>query len=270
MKNKLLNLLLVLFTVLITITIYFKYYKILFITIVSFLSIILATLVVLIVDNESINVIPLYGFSSGLMIMSACLFLLPQSFSRSIKFGGIGLGLGIIIGYIIHTLGHLVTHKKVILESNTLSLTVHSILAGVIIGFIYNTQPEISLILGIAIVSHKGPAGYNMAQKLVKEKDSIKYVIYPAIGIGLGSIPTRMISYSLNPLLEAFLFAIATGIFIHLSMDFLPNCEKEEDIIKHSNCDDHAKIDKYRFQASLSTFIGGILILFLWLLLNFQ
>src|SRR5699024_4471261 len=52
-----------------------------------------------------------YGLASGAMITSAAIFLVPEAVEYDPIFGGLGIALGIISGFAIHTLNHRLTHS---------------------------------------------------------------------------------------------------------------------------------------------------------------
>ncbi|HLR77032.1 MAG TPA: hypothetical protein VK106_05185, partial [Balneolaceae bacterium] len=66
------------------------------------------------------------------------------------------------------------------------------------------------------------------------------------------------------------IFGIATGIFFHVAMDFLPECEIGGIIHRQSQLDshEHHRLDRYRKWAILNIFIGGGIVYLLWLIIH--
>jgi ZIP family zinc transporter len=222
---------------------------------------------VLILNNKNRkNLIPYYGFSSGLMITSSFLFLVPTTMNTSITIGSLSIAIGILLGFSIHTGGHIITHKSNLLESNLISITVHSLMGGIIIGFIYKTQPSISIVLGLSIISHKAPAGYNIANKIKQNNNDITNLFYPSIIFGIGAIITRSFEIGLPVTVKAIIIGISTGLFIHIGMDFLPRCETKQETTEYLEKDqkEHILLDKYRKQATVSTLLGSLLIIMIY------
>ncbi len=211
-----------------------------------------------------------YGLSSGAMITSACIFLVPSAIGHHPVYGGFGIAFGVMAGYAIHTLTHNLTHHTAFTEPVVLELSVHALMAGLIIGSVYAAMPELGLLLGIAIVSHKSPAGYAAARRLARREKGTLQMLIPSCAIGLTALPVSMLSIPENAITNALIFGFATGVFIHVAIDFLPECEIGGEIFKHADQDSisHHKLDFYRKRAVLTTFAGGLLVLLAWSLFH--
>ena len=209
-----------------------------------------------------------YGLASGAMITSAAIFLVPTAIKHDPIYGGVGIAAGIIAGFAIHTFNHGLTHSSFPIQPVVLELTTHALAAGLIIGMVYAAMPEIGLLLGIAIVSHKGPAGYAASRRLAMQGNSALLVLLPASAIGLTALPMSLINTPANPIANAIIFGFATGIFFHVAIDFLPECEVGGNIHKETKLDhdEHHKLDKYRQWAVMNTFLGGVLVFTVWYL----
>lgn len=207
-----------------------------------------------------------YGLASGAMITSAAIFLVPTAVNHDPVYGGLGIAAGIMAGFAIHTLNHGLTHTSFAMHPVVLELTSHALAAGLIIGIVYAAMPEIGLLLGIAIVTHKGPAGYAAARRLAMQGKSSLLLLLPASAIGLTALPMSMINVPENPVINALIFGFATGIFFHVAIDFLPECEVGGNIHRDTKLDhdEHHKLDKYRRWAVLNTFVGGLLVFVVW------
>ncbi|MDZ7682008.1 MAG: hypothetical protein U5J63_09940 [Fodinibius sp.] len=209
-----------------------------------------------------------YGLASGAMITSAAIFLVPTAINHHPVYGGLGIAVGIMAGFAIHTLNHGLTHAAFSVHPVVLELTSHALAAGLIIGMVYAAMPELGLLLGVAIVSHKGPAGYAAARRLAIQGQSPLLLLLPASAIGLTALPVSLLNIPPNAVANAIIFGFATGVFFHVAIDFLPECEVGGNIHRDTNLDhdEHHKLDKYRQWAVLNTFIGGLLVFGAWYL----
>lgn len=207
-----------------------------------------------------------YGLSSGAMITSAAIFLVPTAINHHPVYGGLGIATGIIAGFAIHTLNHGLTHTKTSIDPVVLELTSHALSAGLIIGMVYAAMPELGVLLGIAIVSHKGPAGYAASRRLTKQGKSALPVLLPAAAIGLTALPVSLLNLPANDIVNALIFGFATGVFFHVAIDFLPECEVGGKIHQETDLthDEHHKLDRYRQSAVLYTFFGGLIVFLAW------
>jgi ZIP family zinc transporter len=215
-----------------------------------------------------------YGLASGAMVASASMFLVPQAIGISQRagtpqVGGIGLALGLVAGYSAHVLGHRLTHVDVGMDLTTAQIAAHALSAGVIIGFVYGTLPALGLLLGLSIVSHKGPAGYAAARRLARDERSATALLFPAAATGVAAIPAATVALPATPWVNAVVFGFAAGIFLHVAMDFLPNCEAGSEIDEVCAIHEHSHdlLDELRTHAVASTVIGGAAVVVAWALL---
>ena len=216
-----------------------------------------------------------YGLASGAMVASASMFLVPQAITIGVEagapqLGGIGVALGLVVGYSAHVLGHRLTHVDVGMDTTTAQISAHALSAGVIIGFVYGSMPGLGLLLGLAIVSHKGPAGYAAARRLRRDGRSAMALLFPAAGIGLTAIPTAVVALPDVPGVNAVVFGFAAGIFLHVAMDFLPHCEagSEIDQVCSLHEESHDLLDRLRTHAVGSTLVGGAVVVAAWFALS--
>jgi ZIP family zinc transporter len=207
-----------------------------------------------------------YGLAAGAMVTSAAVFLLPQAIGLHARWGGFGVALGIVIGFGAHTIGHRLTHESAF-DHTSLEITAHALSAGVIIGIVYGNMPELGPLLGLAIVSHKGPAGYAAARRLASEQRRPWVILVPAAGVGLTAIPASIIALPPNPVANAVVFGFAAGVFLHIAMDFLPTCEIGGDVyaVANEGEDAHRQLDTLRLHAVASTVLGGLAVFLAWL-----
>ena len=207
-----------------------------------------------------------YGLASGAMIASAAAFVLPQAISLHPKFGGFGVASGLVIGFGSHVVGHRLSHRDLPMDETAAHLSAHALSAGLIIGLVYGTMPSIGLLLGLAIVSHKGPAGYAAARRLAAAGRPAGVVLVPATGVGLTAIPAAYVALPRIDPLNAAVFGFAAGIFLHVAMDFLPRCEVGSEVteITGITATDHDLLDRLRIHAVASTLLGALAVFLAW------
>jgi len=208
-----------------------------------------------------------YGLAAGAMVTSAAVFLVPQAVAYHPNFGGFGVALGLLVGFAGHTIGHRLAHYDLPLDRTVAELSAHAFSAGLIIGIVYGNMPDLGLVLGLAIVSHKGPAGYAAARRLVSNDRDPTVLLLPAAGVGIAAIVASLIQLPAVPAVRGVVFGFAAGIFLHVAMDFLPRCELGSDVheLLTVTGDAHELLDQLRIHAVLSTGLGGIVVFLAWL-----
>jgi ZIP family zinc transporter len=211
-----------------------------------------------------------YGLTAGAMVTSAAVFLLPQALGLHPQVGGFGVATGLVAGYGAHTVGHLLSHLRTPFDATTAQLTAHALAAGAIMGIIYAALPELGLILGLAIVSHKGPAGYAAVRRLQGGGKAVSVLLLPATATGLAALTVALVAPPSNGVVNALVFGFGAGIFLHLAMDFLPECEAGGEVggAAGISADDHDLLDKLRSHALASTVLGGAAVLVGWLVIS--
>lgn len=213
-----------------------------------------------------------YGLASGAMIASSAAFLVPQAIGYAPKPGGFGIAAGILVGFGGHTIGHRLAHRELPLDRTSAELTAHALAAGSIIGVVYTAMPDLGPLLGLAIVSHKGPAGYAAARRLTRNGRSAMLLLLPAAGVGIAALAVTLFSFPTDATFRGVVFGFAAGIFLHVAMDFLPHCETGSEVhtavTQGSHEHDHELLDRLRLQAVLSTVLGGVAVAVTWLLLQ--
>ncbi|WP_049935996.1 ZIP family metal transporter [Haloplanus natans] len=211
-----------------------------------------------------------YGLAAGAMITSAAVFLVPQAIAHDTNFGGFGIALGLLVGFAGHTVGHRLAHYDLPLDRTVAELSAHAFSAGLIIGIIYGNMPTLGPILGLAIVSHKGPAGYAAARRLVSKGRNPTVLLLPAAGVGIAAIVSSLIQLPASAAVRGVVFGFAAGIFLHVAMDFLPRCELGSDVheLLTVTGDAHELLDRLRVHAVLSTGLGGIAVFVAWVVVT--
>jgi ZIP family zinc transporter len=208
-----------------------------------------------------------YGLASGAMVTSAAVFLVPQAIGHHVQYGGFGVALGLLFGFAGHTVGHRLAHVDLPIQRTVAELTAHSVTAGLIIGVVYGNMPSLGLTLGLAIVSHKGPAGYAAATRLVVGRRDWSALLLPSAGVGLAAILASAVQLPASAGFRGVVFGFAAGVFLHVAMDFLPRCEIGSEIHDHLTLDGdaHAMLDRLRTHAVASTLLGGLAVYGAWL-----
>ncbi len=208
-----------------------------------------------------------YGLASGAMVTSASVFLLPQAIGLDPRVGGFGVAAGLLVGYGAHVVGHRLSHVDVGLDLTAAQITAHALSAGLIIGLVYGSMPELGLLLGLAIVSHKGPAGYAAAHRMKTGDKPISALLLPSAGVGLTAIPAALLPMPSVAWLNAAIFGFAAGVFLHVAMDFLPSCEIGGEVDEVCGLSEHSHelLDKLRIHAVASTSLGGVAVFVAWL-----
>jgi ZIP family zinc transporter len=213
-----------------------------------------------------------YGLASGAMVTSAAMFLVPQAIGIAgnggiaPQVGGIGIAAGIVVGYSGHVVGHRLTHRDLPMDVTTAQITAHALSAGLIIGLVYGSMPTLGLLLGLAIVSHKGPAGYAAARRLRRNGKPVSALLLPAAGVGITAVPTAALPVPEIAALNAVVFGFAAGIFLHVAMDFLPVCDagSEIDQVCSLHEESHELLDRLRLHAVGSTVVGAAVVVVAW------
>jgi len=203
-----------------------------------------------------------YGLASGAMITSAAVFLVPQAVGYDPRLAGFGLAAGVLAGFAAHTAGHRLSHLDLPLDRTAAQITAHAVAAGAIIGAVYATMPDLGALLGLAIVSHKAPAGYAAARRLRHGERSVAALLLPAAAVGIAAVAVALLRLPPAPAVDALVFGFAAGVFLHVAMDFLPSCEVGGEIhaavTRAEDGHDHALLDALRAQAVASTLVGAL------------
>ena len=212
-----------------------------------------------------------YGLASGAMMTSCAIFLVPPAIDYAATAGGFGVAVGLVAGFGVHTAGHRLTHRDgLLLDPSVVELTAHALAAGAVIGVVYRNMPALGVLLGLALVSHKGPAGYAAACRLARRKRPAGVLLVPAAAVGLTALPAGLLALPANPTLNAFVSGFAAGIFLHMAMDFLPRCEVGGGVYEATGLAGaeqgraHRRLDRLRLHAVASTALGGALVPALW------
>lgn len=212
-----------------------------------------------------------YGLAGGAMITSAAIFLVPQAIGYDPQIGGAGIALGLVSGYASHAIGHRLSHVSLPIDKTTAQITAHAVAAGVVLGALYAADPELGIVLGLAIASHKGPVGYAAGRRLSAAGHPVWPLALPAAAMGVAALVARFSGIALTAGSSSVLFGFATGIFLHLGMDFLPECEVGGEIhdlvTTEPDAHAHSLLDRLRLHAVAGTTVGGVVVFSAWWLL---
>jgi ZIP family zinc transporter len=219
-----------------------------------------------------------YGLASGAMITSTGAFLIPSAIGHHPAFGGFGIAAGVLLGFVLHAAQHQLAHLRLPFDVTTLELTAHALAAGLVIGAVYATMPALGPALGLAIVSHKGPAGYAAARRLRHEGRNPWGLLVPAAAVAVTAVPVGLAAPPDNAVVHALVFGVATGIFLHVALDFLPRCEIGGEVSEaaglthgthegdepHGFDAAHHLLDRLRLHAVASAWVGGGIVFVAW------
>lgn len=246
-------------------------WKLLAIGWISFLAMAGCAAVARLVPENALRLVWGYGLTSGAMLASASAFIVPQAINQDPKIGGFGIAAGIIGGFSAHTIGHRLSnasHLNLPFDDTVTRLMAHALAAGLVIGVIYTSLPGLGLILGLGIVSHKGPAGYAAARRLLRSGRPVSVLLFPAAAVGVPAMLVGLFGLSMPAAVSAAFFGFAAGMFIHVAMDFLPQCEagsEVEEVASSDSTDSSGPLlDRLRSHALVSTAVGGLVVVAAW------
>ena len=180
------------------------------------------------------------GFSAGAVIGVAFFDLIPEA----LKLGGERFTVSVItsiiaLGFIIymildrfvflHTHNHdqdeevECLHPRGKLGAGTLSI--HSFLDGLAIGFAFQVSAAVGIILTIAVLTHDFSDGINTVNMIFKnngnKKEAFRWLLLDAVAPVLGIIATLFFTLSESTL--GILLAIFSGFFLYIgACDLLP------------------------------------------------
>lgn len=204
-------------------------WKLMTIALVSFGSMVIGAALGMHGSTRAKGLIWAYGLAAGAMVASSAAFLLPVAIGRDPQIGGFGIAAGLLTGFALHSLGERLGEHCDTLDDTVVRLTMHAVAAGIVIGAIYTSLPTIGLLLGLSIVSHKGPAGYAAAHRLHQAGRSILPLTLPAAGVGVPAVVLGLLDVTVLEQVSAMVFGFAAGIFLHVALDFLPSTDTQAD-----------------------------------------
>ena len=216
-----------------------------------------------------------YGGASGAMITSTGAFLIPSAIGHDPVVGGFGIAAGVFVGFLLHAAQHQLAHLHLPFDATTLELTAHSLAAGLVIGAVYATMPALGPALGLAIVSHKAPAGYAAARRLYRAGRPVSVLLVPAAAVAATAVPVGFVSPPGSDIVHALVFGVATGVLLHVALDFLPRCEIGGEVSEAAGLTEgetaegefdaqHHLLDRLRLHAVASALVGGLIVFVAW------
>ncbi|MGM0397601.1 MAG: ZIP family metal transporter [Halobacteriota archaeon] len=219
-------------------------------------------------NRHPLGVVWTYGLASGAMITSSSVFLVPSAIGHDPSWGGFGIAAGVLTGFGAHAVGHRISHRNLPLDRTAAQLSAHSLSAGAIIGLVYTSMPSLGALLGLSIVSHKGPAGYAAARRFTRADRPLTTILLPATGVGIAALTVSLFEPPASAPLRGIVFGFAAGTFLHVAMDFLPSCETGGEVHTEAvamSGESHELLDRLRLHAVASTVLGGFLVFLGWL-----
>lgn len=160
------------------------------------------------------------GLAAGAMLASACVFLLPSALAGDPRGGGLGVTAGLLLGIALDRFMGARHPKRAGGDSVLFAITLHAAAAGAAMGLAYSAVPSLSVLLGIVIIAHKLPAGYVLARARQALGQSRLPILVPSCAVGLVAIPVALLSGHAGGVGNTLLAGLATGIFLHVGLDF--------------------------------------------------
>lgn len=219
-------------------------------------------------QRHPLGVVWTYGLASGAMVTSSAVFLVPSAVGHAPSWGGFGIAAGVLTGFGAHAVGHRLSHRRLPLDRTAAQLSAHSLSAGAIIGLVYTSMPSLGPLLGLSIVSHKGPAGYAAARRFTRGNRPLATILLPATGVGIAALFVSLFEPPASAPIRGAVFGFAAGTFLHVAMDFLPSCETGGEVHAEAAAtagESHELLDRLRLHAVASTFLGGLAVFLAWL-----
>jgi solute carrier family 39 (zinc transporter), member 1/2/3 len=184
------------------------------------------------------------AFSGGVFLGAGLLHLLPDSIDNFSKFTGdidfpfaslvAGIGLLLILLFDLAARQHSADGDKEVRPDQApillfLVLSIHSIIAGAALGL--EAAGVASMAIFIAILAHKGSAGFALGLALVKggvnearrNRTILLFAVMTPLGVGLGTFLASAFRGEADIVFEAFFDALAAGTFLYITaFDILP------------------------------------------------
>lgn len=171
------------------------------------------------------------GLAAGAMLTSASLFLLPMAIGPNALMGSAGVAAGFVLGTALDRLIGVRHGAADGRDASVVAITIHALAAGIVMGLIYARMPALGLMLGVAVISHKLPAGYALARNRRRSGLSSAPILWPAAMVGLAALPIGLLLSPGAPAHNAGLFGLATGVFMHVGQDFSRAREAPEGLV---------------------------------------
>lgn len=172
------------------------------------------------------------GFSAGAVIAVAFFDLIPESLTLG---GGAPstltayMALGFVVYLVVdrlllsHPHDNTHAHGRGILGAGSLSL--HSLLDGVAVGFAFQVSSAVGLIVALAVLAHDFSDGINTVNMIVKNggnrTSAMRWLIVDALAPVVGIVATMFIAVSQGAL--GILLALFAGFFLYIgASDLIP------------------------------------------------
>ncbi len=173
------------------------------------------------------------GFSAGAVLGIALFDLVPEAFEIVGGNAKIFIALGVITYMVLDRLvghshgdGHEHTHEnkeRGVLRAS--SLSVHSLIDGLAIGFSFNVSPTLGAIVAAAVLAHDFSDGINTVSAIMKaglaRRSAMNWLALDAIAPVAGIIVGTLLPIS--EIYLGYLIAIFAGFFIYIGLaDLVP------------------------------------------------
>ena len=100
-------------------------------------------------------------------------------------------------------------------------------------------------------------------------------LLVPAAAVAAAAVPVGFASPPGSDVVHALVFGIATGVFLHVALDFLPRCEIGGEVSEAAGLTEgetgedefdaqHHLLDRLRLHAVASALVGGLVVFVAW------
>lgn len=176
------------------------------------------------------------GFSAGTMIGVAFFDLLPESFEIGRQFWGdsiitLLIGVGFLVYMILdrmfflhcHEEGHEHGGKRGRFGAG--SLSVHSFLDGMAIGFAFDISAVVGFVVAAGVLAHNFSDGVNTVSLILRHgggrQEALRWVTLDAVAPVLGIVSTFL--FTIPESVTGLILALFAGFFLYIgTMDLLP------------------------------------------------
>ncbi len=181
------------------------------------------------------------SLGAAFLMCASLLEMMPESMHLMPRYGAIL----IMAGYcVVHLAEHTInahfhygeeTHREEFISAHTGysvlgGLTVHSMFDGVAIGAGFEVSNWLGWLIFLAIILHKGPAGFAMASVMLASGRTRAVAFYSTVVLAAATV-LGVLLIQLVPSLVPFGLPIATGVALYVSAsDLIPEVNREPGI----------------------------------------
>ena len=186
----------------------------------------------------------LTALSGGMLLSSAFLRILPESFQLHRTTGAVSLLLFFLFLFaledfmMVHSCPEYSHHclSHTIGSFAFLGLSIHSLVDGIAVGSTFRFSPSLGLTASFAVIFHKLGDGLALSSLLLMAGQTRTKTILSSIAIAIATLLGAVLSYSLlglspPPVLLSSLLGISGASFIYISTsDLLPELHREREL----------------------------------------